>query len=91
MYLMLFSHGVESIGLVPIEDWRALLRRAQRLCAFVGVDERSYPRDFAVFVRYCYDLQRKIAARYPLPGPLMPERLDRFLRDNHGRYAMQWR
>jgi hypothetical protein len=55
------------------------------------VDERSYPRDFAVFVRYCYDLQRKIAARYPLPGPLMPERLDRFLRDNHGRYAMQWR
>lgn len=90
MYLMLFSHGVDSVGLASIEEWRSLLRRARRRGELVGVDEKAYPRDFAVFVRYCYDLQRKIAARYPLPGPLMLERLDRFLRETAGRYAVQW-
>src|SRR5205085_10170615 len=41
--LMLFSHGVESVGLAPIERWRAILRRVPR-GGFVGVDPRAYPR-----------------------------------------------
>jgi hypothetical protein len=63
--LMLFAHGVHSIGLTPIERWRALLARARRHGAFVGVDERAYPADFAVFARY-HPALRKIAGRYPL-------------------------
>jgi hypothetical protein len=90
IYMMLFSHGVESIGLTRIDDWRALLRYARKRSAFVGVDERAYPRDFAVFVRYHFDLKRKIGTRYPLPPPLTLRELDRFLAETEGRYLVQW-
>jgi hypothetical protein len=88
--MMLFSHGVESIGLVPIEHWRGLLRRAVRRGYFLGVDEEAYPRDFAAFVRYHTDIPRKIAARYPLPGPLTLDRFEAFLAETRGRYPVEW-
>ena len=44
--MMLFSHGVESVGLVPIEHWRRILLRARKEGAFLGVDERAYPPRF---------------------------------------------
>jgi hypothetical protein len=86
---MLFSHSVESVGLVPIERWRSILQRARRHGGFVGVDERRYPRDFATFVRYYTDL-KKIPARYPRPGPLTLDRLDAFLDRARGRYSVRW-
>ena len=43
IHLMLFGHGVNSIGLTPIERWRTLLARAKQRGSFVGVDERAYP------------------------------------------------
>src|SRR5262249_6427667 len=46
IFLMLFSHGVDSVGLAPVAQWRQLLGRAKKNGAFVGVDERTYPRDF---------------------------------------------
>ena len=88
--LMLFSHGVDSVGLPSIEQWRAPLRRARLKGTFVGVDERAFPRDFAVFIRYYFDLLRKLHARYPMPPPLTVKELDEFLDDNSGRYAVQW-
>jgi hypothetical protein len=90
IYMMLFSHGVESIGLTPIDRWRQILRRAKKKGMFVGVDESAYPRDFAVFVRYHFDLQRKIHARYPLPPPVTLHQLDDFLNAAKGRYHAQW-
>jgi hypothetical protein len=68
--MMLFSHGVESVGLVPIERWRALLGRARNHGTFIGVDERAFPRDFAVFTRSRHDLLTTFRARHPLPPPL---------------------
>jgi hypothetical protein len=41
IHLMLFAHGVNSIGLTPIERWRALLGRAKQRGCFVGVDEKA--------------------------------------------------
>lgn len=90
IYMMLFSHGVESVGLVPIEHWRRILLRARKEGAFLGVDERAYPRDFAVFVRYHSDVKRKIHSRYPMPPPLTLNQLDDFLAHTHRRYAVQW-
>jgi hypothetical protein len=90
IYMMLFSHGVNSIGLTPIETWRGLLGRARKQGVFVGVDERAYPRDFAVFVRYYFDLQRRIRARYPMPPSVTPQQLDEFLHNTKGRYQVQW-
>lgn len=69
MRLTLFSHGVDSIGIAPIEQWRALLGRATKLGATTGVDERAFPRDFAVFARTHRALSR-IRHRYPAPANL---------------------
>ena len=90
IHMMLFSHGVDSIGLASIDRGRSILDRARRRGGFVGVDERAYPRDFAVFVRYYTDLKRKIRARYPLPGPLTLGELDAFLEGAGDRYPVQW-
>src|SRR5262245_17801571 len=90
IYLMLFSHGVNSVGLVPIERWRRALDRAQRNGSFVGVDPEAYPRDFGVFVRYNPDLKRKISARYPIPTSLSLEDLEQFLAQTSKRYQLDW-
>ena len=66
--LMLFAHGVRSIGLAPIERWRTILARARQRGRFVGVDEQAYPADFAVFARYNPAL-RRIDGRRPMPPP----------------------
>lgn len=89
IFMMLFSHGVDSIGLPSIEQWREPLRRARLKGAFLGVDERVFPRDFAVFTRYYFDLLRTIQARYPRPSPLTVKALDEFLDHNNGRYAVR--
>jgi hypothetical protein len=88
--ITLFSHGVDSIGLVPIEQWRQLGHRAARGTGFIGVDERAFPRDFAVFVRYHFDFLRKIRARYPMPSALTLAELNEFLREAPNRYRVQW-
>ena len=90
IYMMLFSHGVNSIGLVPIARWEQFLRQARRRGEFIGVDPSAYPRDFAVFVRYHRQLSRLISAREPIPSPLSLADLDEFLRQNSDRHAVQW-
>jgi hypothetical protein len=87
--MMLFSHGVDSVGLVPIERWRSLVGRARKRGAFVGVDEQRFPRDFATLIRY-YTEVKKIPARYPLPGPLALSHLDAFLERAGDRYPVRW-
>jgi hypothetical protein len=90
IFLMLFSHGVNSVGLTPIAQWWQLLGRARKHGTFVGVDERVYPRDFAVFVRYYFDLLQKIPSRYPLPPALTLTQLAEFLAQHQGCYHVQW-
>jgi hypothetical protein len=46
---------------------------------FIGVDEASFRRDFAVFVRYHFDFLRKIPARHPSPPVLTLKKLDEFV------------
>lgn len=87
--LMLFSHGTQSIGLAPIERWRALVARASRQGRLLGVDERRYPRDFATFTRF----HRTLAALGPLAGPpasLPPARLDAALRAHGSAYGVEF-
>jgi hypothetical protein len=86
--LMLFSHGVDSVGLVPMERWRALLARGRRYGRFIGVDERAYPRDFRVFVQYHRDC-RRLPERYPMPEPLDLASFVRFLADAPTAYRVE--
>jgi len=87
--LMLFSHGIDSIGLAPIERWQAILARARRHGSFLGVDERAFPRDFATFVYY-HDAIQKIPERYPLPDAVPLEQVKAFLRQTASRYDVTW-
>lgn len=87
--IMLFSHGMDSVGVAPIERWRAALARAKVAGAFLGVDEAAYPADFAVFARYhealkgCYRVIRA-------PDLLSLAELQRFLATRADRYAVRW-
>jgi hypothetical protein len=81
--IMLFSHGVNSVGLAPIERWQVLARRANG--NLIGVDPRAYPRDFGVFVRYHYALREAFNARYPIPDPLPLQELEPFCDDFQAR------
>jgi hypothetical protein len=90
IYLMLFSHGVNSVGLVPIDRWLRALECAQRYGSFVGVDTQAYPRDFGVFVRYNPDLKQKISARYPIPSPLTLKELEQFVARSTDQYQIMW-
>jgi hypothetical protein len=87
--LMLFSHGIDSIGLAPIERWQAILARARLHGSFLGVDEQAFPRDFATFVYY-YDAMQKLPDRYPLPEAVSLEQVKEFLRQTETRYAVTW-
>jgi len=55
--------------------------------SLLGVDEKSYPRDFATLVRYHQDIKH-LAASYPLPVPFQLDQLNTFLQ--HSRYPVQW-
>lgn len=92
LHMMLFSHGVESAGLAHLERWRSILARMPGESGFVGVDERAFPRDFAVLVNYNEDLKRKITDRFPLPPPLSLSlaQLDAFLSRAGEKYAVKW-
>jgi hypothetical protein len=87
VYLMLFSHGVESARLVTIAEWKELLGLARRRGEFLGVDPDVYPRDFAAFVRY-HRAAKRIAARYPMPGPLAWSELQEFLKSSTHDYQV---
>jgi hypothetical protein len=89
IYLTLFSHGVDSVGLPPIDRWAAVLSRARRSGRFVGVDVRAFPRDFAVFLHFHRDLAA-IGARSPMPQPLTLAQLDAFLARAGHRFRVRW-
>jgi hypothetical protein len=88
IHLMLFSHGVDSVGLALIGRWRSMLQLARKHGSFMGVDERRFPRDFAAFVRYHIDL-KEISARHPMPRSLQLTRLDEFLGRTGDRYPVR--
>jgi hypothetical protein len=87
IYLTLFSHGIESIGIAPVARWRSVLAHARQRSGFLGVDEAAFPRDFAVFVRY-YRALRQLPAVAPPSMPLSLEQLETFVQQAGHRYAV---
>ncbi|MFG2057548.1 hypothetical protein ACGFI9_26360 [Micromonospora sp. NPDC048930] len=85
LHLMLFSHGVESVGLASVDRWKAVLDHARVAGSFAGVDPDRYPRDLATFFRYQSAL-RAIPARHPIPEPLSLTELDRFFAQHGHRH-----
>jgi hypothetical protein len=89
IYMMLFSHGTESIGLASIDRWRNLLKRARKTGKFVGVDETRYPRDFAVFGRYQSAL-KNISGRFPMPEPFPFRDCSALIQKEGKKYGIRW-
>jgi hypothetical protein len=86
--LMLFAHGIRSIGLAPIERWKAILGRAREEGRLLGVSEKAYPGDFATFARYEAALASFLPPRPPL-APLTLGELAAFAR-GHGSPGVRW-
>jgi hypothetical protein len=69
---------------------RSGTRAWERAAHPVRLDEASFTRDFAVFVRYHFDVLRKIPARHPSPPALTLKELDEFLSHTGERYRVAW-
>jgi hypothetical protein len=87
--LTLFSHGVDSLDLAPIERWRELFGLAERGGAMLGVDERAYPRDFATYLRFDRELSQLRVPCGPPPPPPLSE-LSSFLHESGEPYGVEW-
>jgi hypothetical protein len=82
IYANLFSQGIESPDVVPVERWRELVERhAAERGEIIGVDEDTYPMDAGSSTRY----ERAFAdlpTREELPEPLTIDQVDRFVRQS---------
>jgi hypothetical protein len=83
--LMVFCHGVESVGLTTIHQWRSLLAKAAVAGRFAGLAPDAYPSDIAVFARYQQAL-KNVPQRHPVPGPLPVAEFEQFVRDREKDY-----
>ncbi len=90
IFMILFSHGVESVGLPSISQWREVFKYARQRGEFIGMVEEDFPRNFVTLIRYYTDLKRNISARYPVPGTLSLERLNQFIQETSDRFPVQW-
>ena len=78
IHLNLFSQGIESPGVVPVERWEDLVQRhARRRAEIIGVDEEAYPLDAGSTARY-QTAFADIPTRVPFPAPLSITDIDRF-------------
>lgn len=85
LHLALFCHGVESVGMVTVDQWRAVLRRARVGGSFAGVSPDRYPCDLRTFFRFQRAL-RAVPQRHPVPGPLSLPEFETWLCGRAGRY-----
>ncbi|MFP4089298.1 MAG: hypothetical protein ACLFT3_03255 [Cyclobacteriaceae bacterium] len=90
IYMMLMSHGTESIGLAGIERWDKILTYARKNQKYIGVSRDDYPVNFGVYMRYFEDMQDKISERYPLPESMQLSYAREFLTSQPDRYKMHW-
>lgn len=90
IFMILFSHGVESVGLPSLNQWREVFKYARQRGEFIGMVEADFPRNFATLMRYYTDLKRTISARYPLPGSLTLQKLNEFIQQTGDRFPVQW-
>jgi hypothetical protein len=87
IYLNLFSQGLRSPGVVPLERWQHLIEaRARQHAAIIGVDEDAYPIDTGSTMRYQPAFQ-DLPFRHPLPPSTSPDDIDLFLQQSSNDYA----
>lgn len=89
IYMMLFAHGVDSIGLPSIEHWQAALARAGKRGELLGLKPHTYPAHFAHFARYSQELGKKVSERYPLPESMPLTQAEEYIREEGPRHGVR--
>lgn len=90
IYMMLLSHGADSLGLVPIDRWKNILNYARKSGQFLGMKPGKYPRDFGVYMRYNKAIREQIPSRYSIFSPMQMSFVSKFLDDHAGKYKVDW-
>jgi hypothetical protein len=91
IFLMLMSNGVkEGIGLTKIDRWREILKLGKTSGDFIGVDEKLYPLDFGIFLKYHEDLKNKLKKYDNIPEPLSFGELREFIDQSLDQYLIRW-
>ena len=85
--MILFSHGIESIGLLSQDRAKRILARARNRGIFVGTKEDEYPRDFTSLFNHHDAILESFPERYPMPEPLSVRSFETFLGERSGDYA----
>jgi hypothetical protein len=88
IYLMLFSHGVDAIGLPGIDRWKKVMEKARKKYDFIGVDIKNYPRDLGSMIKYNTEFKEKIPSRYDFHISLSMDQFVNFENQfNQGKFA----
>lgn len=91
IFLMLMSNGVKKgMGLVDINRWKNILKKAKQKGDFIGVEEALYPLDFGTFLKYHKDLKKKMPHFPDTPQRLTLNELEEFIHHSKGRYPLRW-
>ncbi|WP_150461012.1 hypothetical protein [Nesterenkonia ebinurensis] len=76
--ISLFSHGLDSPGLVEVPEWDELARAsATDRGEVIGVDKQAYPADTGAAFRY-QEAFKDLGPHRELPEPLTVEEMDAF-------------
>jgi hypothetical protein len=78
IFMMILSHGKESVGGVGIDRWRSIQSKARKNGRFVGVDTQSYPLDLGMYAHYKQDLKKLIPDKYPADQMTLAEFEDKY-------------
>jgi hypothetical protein len=78
IYIMLFSHGVDAIGLPGIDRWKKIMDNARKKQDFIGVNINNYPRDLGSMIKYNTEFKEKIPSRYDFRLSLTLDQFSRF-------------
>lgn len=89
IFMMILSHGNNSIGLTPISRWRSIMSQARKKSEFIGMDPDKYPLDFGVYARYSPELEEKVNDSPALP-PLKLKEFNEFMTRAHNNYNVSF-
>ncbi len=87
IFLMLFSHGVDAIGLAGTGRWNEIMGKARKKRDFIGVTINNYPRDLGSLIKYNTEFKEKIPSRYDFHLSLTLDQFYQFEGQyNHGKF-----
>ncbi len=84
IHLMLFSHGVESVGLASIDRWRKCRARGDSAASTRTRTRATSPPSSGTAPT------SSTSARYPIPDPVNLAHLTSFLEQVGSVYAVRW-